>query len=149
HHQGLILLSIDNLFNKNILQKRFMQNPEMQSVEILLEEKMPANVIITKEQKEKVEKVKNVDYETYAVREFNKPYDKVNHINVISNEEYSVIINQNGDGYSKYKNIVINRFKQTDDVQQGIYFFFKNIKTKRIWSSGQKNYLAEADKFSA
>ena len=149
HHQGLILLSIDNLFNKNILQKRFMQNPEMQSVEILLEEKMPANVIITKEQKEKVEKVKNVDYETYAVREFNKPYDKVNHINVISNEDYSVIINQNGDGYSKYKNIVINRFKQTDDVQQGIYFFFKNIKTKRIWSSGQKNYLAEADKFSA
>ena len=25
HHQGLILLSIDNLFNKNILQKRFMR----------------------------------------------------------------------------------------------------------------------------
>ncbi len=149
HHQGLILLSIDNLFNKNILQKRFMQNPEMQSVEILLEEKMPANVIITKEQKEKVEKVKNVDYETYAVREYNKPYDKLSHINVISNEDYSVIIDQKGDGYSKYKNIVINRFKQTDDVQQGIYFFFKNIKTKRIWSSGQKNYLAEADKFSA
>ena len=149
HHQGLILLSIDNLFNKNILQKRFMQNPEMQSVEILLEEKMPANVIITKEQKEKVEKVKNVDYETYAVREYNKPYDKLSHINVISNEDYSVIIDQKGDGYSKYKNIVINRFKQTDDMQQGIYFFFKNIKTKRIWSSGQKNYLAEADKFSA
>ena len=149
HHQGLILLSIDNLFNKNILQKRFMQNPEMQSVEILLEEKMPANVIITKEQKEKVEKVKNVDYETYAVREYNKPYDKLSHINVISNEDYSVIIDQKGDGYSKYKNVVINRFKQTDDVQQGIYFFFKNIKTKRIWSSGQKNYLAEADKFSA
>ena len=29
HHQGLILLSINNLFNNNILQKRFMQNPEI------------------------------------------------------------------------------------------------------------------------
>ena len=149
HHQGLILLSINNLFNKNILQQRFIANPEMQSVNILLEEKMPENVIITKEQKEKVEKVKTIDYETYAVREYNKPYDKLNNINIISNEDYSVIIDQKGNGYSKYKDIVINRFKQTDDEEQGIFFFFKNIKTKRIWSSGQKNYLALADKYTA
>ena len=149
HHQGLILLSIDNLFNTNILQKRFMENPEMQSVEILLEEKMPENVIITKEQKEKVEKVKNIDYETYAVREYNKPFDKLKHINIISNEDYSVIIDQKGDGYSKYKDIVINRFKKTDELQEGIQFFFKNIKTKRIWSSAQMNYLSAADKYAA
>ena len=149
HHQGLILLSIDNLFNRNILQKRFMENPEIQSVEILLEERMPENVIITKEQKEKVEKVKTIDYETYAVREYNKPYDKLRNINVISNEDYSVIVDQKGDGYSKYKDIVINRFKQTDEVQEGIHFFFKNIKTKRIWSSGQMNYLALPDKYTA
>ena len=148
HHQGLILLSIDNLFNKNIFQKRFMENPEIEAVEILLEERMPENVIITKEQKEKVEKIKNIDYETYAVREYNKAYDKLNHINVISNEDYSVIIDQKGNGYSKYKDIVINRFKPTDEVEEGIFFFFKNIKTKRIWTSGQKNYLAPADKYS-
>ncbi len=148
HHQGLILLSINNLFNKNILQQRFIANPEMQSVNILLEERMPENVIITKEQKEKVEKVKTIDYETYAVREYNKLYDKLNNINIISNEDYSVIIDQKGNGYSKYKDIVINRFKQTDDEEQGIFFFFKNIKTKRIWSSGQKNYLALADKYT-
>ena len=110
---------------------------------------MPDNVIITKEQKEKVEKVKNVDYETYGIREYAKPYDKLNHINVISNEEYTVVINQKGDGYSKYKDIVINRFKRTDEEQQGITFFLKNIKTKRIWTSGQMNYLALADKYNA
>ena len=147
HHQGLILLSLNNLFNNNVLQKRFMQNPEMQAVEILLEERMPENVIITKEQKEKVEKIKNVDYETYSLREFNKPYDKINSINIIANEDYSVVVDQRGNGYSKYKDIVINRFKKTDDVQQGIFFFFKNIKTKRIWTSGQMNYLAPADKY--
>ena len=149
HHQGLILLCIDNLFNRNILQKRFMGNPEIQSVEILLEERMPENIIITKEQKEKVEKVKTVDYETYAVREYNKPYDKLRNINVISNEDYSVVVDQKGDGYSKYKDIVISRFKQTNEVQEGIHFFFKNIKTKRIWSSGQMNYLALPDKYTA
>ena len=148
HHQGLILLSIDNLFNNNVLQKRFMENPEMGAVEILLEERMPANVIITKEEKEKVERIKNIDYETYAIREYNKPYDNLRHINLISNEDYSIILDQKGNGYSKYKDIVINRFKTTDDVEQGIFFFLKNIKTKRIWSVGQKNYLAQADKYN-
>ena len=149
HHQGLILLSIDNLFNNNILQKRFMQNPEMKAVDILLEERMPENVIITKEQKEKVQRTKNVDYETYIVREYNKAYDNLNHINAISNDDYTVIVDQKGNGYSKFKDIAINRYKKTDDIEEGIFFFFKNIKTKRIWTSGQKNYLSQADKYSA
>ena len=148
HHQGLILLSLDNLFNNNILQKRFMQNPEMEAVKILLEERMPERVILTKEQKERVEKVKNIDYETYLVREFNKPYDKLGNINVISSDDYTVITDQKGNGYSKYKDIAINRFKKTDDIEQGIFFFFKNIKTKRIWASNQMNYLAMPDKYT-
>ena len=38
HHQGLILLSINNAINNNILQKRFDKNPEIQAVDILLQE---------------------------------------------------------------------------------------------------------------
>ena len=110
---------------------------------------MPENVIITKEQKEKVERIKTIDYEAYGVREYTKPYDKLKHINIVSNEDYSVIIDQKGDGYSKYKDIAINRFKKTDIIQEGINFFFKNIKTRRIWTFGQMNYLATADKYSA
>ena len=148
HHQGLILVSINNLFNNNIMQKRFMENPEIQSVEILLEEKMPENVIITKNEKEKVERIKNIDYETYRVREINKPYEKIKSINAISNENYLILIDSKGNGYSKYKDIVINRFKVTDELEQGIHFYIKNIKSKRIWSSGQMNFLSMADKYN-
>ena len=109
---------------------------------------MPENVIITKEQKEKVERIKTIDYEAYGVREYTKPYDKLKHINIVSNEDYSVIIDQKGDGYSKYKDIAINRFKKTDIIQEGINFFFKNIKTRRIWTFGQMNYLSTADKYN-
>ena len=148
HHQGLILLSINNLFNQNILQKRFMQNPEMSAVEILLEERMPQNVIITKEEKEKVEKIKSVDYESYYQREYTKIDEDLQPINMISNNEYKIITNQYGNGYSMYKNMLINRYKETDEEEQGIFFFIKNIKTKRIWSSSQKSYLAPADKYN-
>lgn len=72
HHQSLILLSINNLFNNNILQKRFIENPEINAVSILLQETMPETAIITKENKEKVEKFKYVDYEDYIQDTYKK-----------------------------------------------------------------------------
>lgn len=135
HHQGLILLSINNLINQNILQKRFIQNPEIEAVSILLQETIPDTFIITKEKKEKVEKLKYKDYEDYIQTTYNKINEKLISGNVIANENYTIAKNQIGEGISKYKDIYINRFKPTDDYPQGIFFTIKNIKSKEIWSS--------------
>ena len=135
HHQSLILLSIDNLFNQNILQKRFMENPEMKAVSILLQERMPEKAIITKENKEKIEKLKYKDYEDYIQETYDKIDERLVRGNVISNEEYVIAMNQKGNGFSKYKDIYVNRFKNTSDYNQGIILSFKNIKTNNIWSS--------------
>lgn len=108
---------------------------------------MPENIIITKEEKEKVEKIKYIDYENATQREITKINTKLNNVNVIGNDKYTIIMDQKGNGYSKYNNILINRYKYTDDEEQGIFFFFKNIKTKRIWTSNYMNYLSKADKY--
>ena len=140
HHQALILLSINNLFNDNIFQKRFMENPEIEAVSILLQERMPETFIITKENKEKPEKIKYQDYENYTVREYNKIDERIQRGNVIGNEKYVVAINQNGNGISKFEENYINRFKTTDDYNQGIYFYIKDIQTNEIWSgAGEDN----------
>ena len=144
HHQALILLSINNLFNNNVLQKRFMENPELEAVSILLQERMPETFNITKENKEKPEKIKYQDYENYSVREYNKIDERVIRGNVIGNERYIVAINQNGEGVSKFEENYINRFKKTDDYNQGIFFFIKDIETNDIWkATGEDN----CDKF--
>lgn len=147
HHQGLILLSINNLINDMILQKRFIRNPEIESVDIILQERMPENVIITKEKKEKPNKIKYQDYENYIETIFNKPEYEVDKYNVISNENYSVIMNQKGEGYSKYKDILINRYKETSENLQGIFFYIKDINSKKIWSSNYTNFLDKPDKY--
>ena len=71
HHQALILLSLNNYFNNQIFQKRFSQNAEIEAVNILLQERMPETFIITKENKQKPEKIKYKDYENYSVRQYN------------------------------------------------------------------------------
>lgn len=135
HHQALILLSINNFFNDNIFQKRFMENPEIEAVSILLQERMPETFIVTKENKENPEKIKYQDYENYTVREYNKIDERIQRGNVIGNEKYVVAINQNGEGISKFEEKYINRFKNTDDYKQGIFFYIKDIDTNEIWSA--------------
>ena len=148
HHQGLILLSIDNFINNNILQDRFNKNPEIAAVDILLQERMPEKAIITKEKKEKVEKIKLKKHDNYAVRVYNRINGNLHKANVISNGTYTVCMNDKGDGFSKCNNIIINKYKETFDYQQGIYFYIKNINSKRIWTNTYANYLGKPDKYS-
>ena len=147
HHQGLILLSINNLINQLILQKRFTKNPEIQAVTILLQETMPEKAIITKEDKEKVEKLKYKDYEDYIVRTYTKIDERLITGNVLSNENYMVAMNQKGEGVSKYKNIYINHFKRTDDYIQGIIFNIKSIKNKQIISSSYSQNIKNGNQY--
>ena len=145
HHQALALLSINNLINNQIFQKRFMQNPEIEGTKVLLQERIPDTFITTKDKKEKIDKIKYKDYENYTEQVINKIDNRIVRGNVISNEHYTVAINQKGQGFSKYKDLYINRFKKTSDENQGIFFYIKNIKTNKIWST---NYTKETDKYS-
>ncbi len=148
HHQGLILVSINNLFKQNIMQKRFMENPELKAVDILLQEKMPENIIITKEEKEKVEKIKYIYDNDYSQREITKPNIRIPQINVISSGNYTIVMNSKGESYSKYGNLLINRYKKTNDLNQGIFFYIKDVKSKRIWTANQMDYLGKPDKYA-
>ena len=138
HHQGLILLSINNLFNDYILQKRFMQNPEMEATSVILQERKPDKFIVTKEDKEKIEKLKYTDYEDYITNTYLKLDERLITGNVISNENYTIAMSQKGGGFSKFNDIYINRFKPTEEIAQGIFFYIKNIKTKEILTT---NYI--------
>ena len=141
HHQALILLSINNLLNNNIFQKRFIKNPEVKATQFLLQEIMPETFILTKEEKEKPEKIKYEDCESYFVQVFNKIDPRLIRSNIISNGKYTIGINQRGEGFSQFNNILINRFKQTNDYEQGIFIYVKNVNSKKIMKIGEKGSI--------
>jgi cyclic beta-1,2-glucan synthetase len=116
HHEGMILTSIDNALNKNIFQKRFMSNPEIVGIKVLLEEKMLEDEIVTKEKREKVQKIKYDGYKEEAPR--TRGY------NVISKNEISNIVKDDGYECTKFDDIVVGK---------GFKFFIKNISTNKIY----------------
>lgn len=147
HHQGLILTSLNNFFHDNIMVERFMKNPDIEAVNILLQERMPKFAILTKEKKERIEKNHIDDYETYSQRTYTKPDYKLNRINVISNGGYMICLDENGKGFSKYNNLLVNKFKEDIGLEQGIFFYIKNIKTKQIWSNARLKNVKQPDKY--
>ena len=117
HHQGMILTSINNLINNNIFQKRLMENPEMQGIKILLQENMPEDVIITKEKKDKTEKIKYEGYKNIQPRE--------NGLNVLSSNELCNIIDSEGKELTKINDII---------AYKKIYIYIKNMNTNKIYN---------------
>ena len=144
HHQGLILLSINNIINNNILKKRFNKNPEIEAVDVLLQEKMPMNMIITKEKKEKITNFNEAKDYGYAERTILKENPYIRDVHVISNENYKITIDEFGEGKSEYNGILINNYKETNEIKQGIFFYIKNIKNKRIIRAAEKSSVTFA-----
>ena len=134
HHQALILLAINNCINENILKKRFNLNPEIEAVDILLQERMPINMILTKEYKEKIDNIKVQNDLAYNERVIEKHHSMYRNIGVISNGDYKIMLNDLGMGYSDYEGNLIYQYKLTNDVKQGIFFYIKNIRTKEIFN---------------
>lgn len=148
HHQALSLLSINNFINNNILVERFMNNPEIEAIDILLQERIPEKAIITKEKKEKIEKVKPKDYQNYMETTYTKIGSNLNRVNVISNGSYTVCTKENGEGFSKWNGILVNRFKETADYKQGILFYIKDVQSKRIWVNTPIDKENRGDKYT-
>ena len=132
HHQALIFLSINNVINHNILKDRFNNNREIEATNILLQERMPVQLIITKENKEKITKNKVTTMNAYKEQVILEHRNEYKNINIISNENYKITIDDLGNSISEYKDLMVNNYKETLELNQGINSMVKNIKTKKI-----------------
>jgi cellobiose phosphorylase len=149
HHQGMSLLAINNCLHANIMQRRFLRDPAVRSARLLLQEKVPENVVFTKEAKEKVISVKGPEtVENNLVRCYHRPDPALPKAHILSNGEYSVMLTDRGTGYSKYKDIEITRWREDSALDPyGMFFFFRNVETDAVWSSAFAPYNRLPEKY--
>lgn len=147
HHQALILLSINNLFNDNILQERFMSNPEIRATSILLQERMPSDMLITKEKKEKTKRIKYTGFDNYVQNIYTEICEDLRKCNVLSNEDYLIEIDDKGEGFSRYGDILINKYKETRDGEKGIFFYLRDVSNGSFWKASYENDMSKKDRY--
>lgn len=147
HHQGMILSAIANHLNDGIIRKYFHKDVRVQSFDILLKEKVQLNPVIDL----KMFGYKKYNYERETVendiREFND-INEVPEISILSNSKYSLLINDRGNGFSRYKTIQLNRYRKITEQDYGNYLYIKDLDTNKVWSNTYAPTNIKPDKYN-
>jgi len=101
HHQGMILIALDNLLNQNVMQQRFHSEPLVQATELLLQERIPRGVALARP---RAEEVRPDGIQTRMRAPDPRKYDSAGlptpRTQLLSNGAYSVVVTTAGSGYS-------------------------------------------------
>jgi len=137
HHQGMSLLAIDDYLHTNVFQRRFHTDAEMNAARLLLQEKIPGNLLFTKEAKEKTLPFKGmVAKEMSPIRKFAAIDPFLPNAHILSNGNYSILITDRGTGYSKNRLVAVSRWRADEVLNPyGMFFYIHNNTTDEIWSA--------------
>ena len=134
HHQGMILASLANYLKNHCLQNYFERDPQMLSQQTLLKEKAQVKPYIDL----KVTKYKRYQYDkTPSESDAREYHDVANvpEIGLLSNGSYTVLLNDRGAGFSRYKNVQINRYRKVGSEYFGQFLYIRNRQTDHLWSN--------------
>ena len=134
HHQGMILASLANYLADHCMQRYFMHEPTMRSMETLLKEKAQVKPYIDL----KVTQYKRYKYSKVQTESDARDFDtiaNVPEIGVLSNGQYTVLMNDRGSGFSRFKGITLGRYRKITSDHYGTYLYIRNLRNDKLWSA--------------
>ena len=147
HHQGMILSALANHLKDGVIRNYFHKDVRVQSFDILLKEKVQLNPVIDL----KMFGYKKYNYERENVendiREFNA-INEIPEISILSNSKYSLLINDRGNGFSRYKTIQLNRYRKITEQDYGNYMYIKDLSNNKVWSNTYAPTNVKPDKYN-
>lgn len=146
HHQGMILAALTNYLHTNCLQEYFHMDKAIQSMETLLKEKAQIKPYIDL----KTSKFKRYKYPKESQENDIREYDDVSaipEIGVLSNGYYTLLINDRGCGFSRYKDLYINRYRKITAENYGVFMYIRNVYTDELWSNTYAPLNVKPDKY--
>ena len=149
HHQGMVLVAIGNVLNDRVMVERFHADPIVEAAELLLQERMPRDVLVARPRAEEVKSAADArDLVPPVLRRFTSPHDSIPRTHLLSNGRYAVMVTTAGSGYSRWGDVAVTRWRE--DVTQdnwGNYLFLRDMHTGAVWSAGHQPTGAEADSY--
>lgn len=147
HHQGMILSALANHLKDGVIRNYFHKDVRVQSFDVLLKEKVQLNPVIDL----KMFGYKKYNYERENVendiREFNS-INEIPEISILSNSKYSLLINDRGNGFSRYKTIQLNRYRKITEQDYGNYMYIKDLSNNKVWSNTYAPTNVKPDKYN-
>jgi cyclic beta-1,2-glucan synthetase len=151
HHQGMTIAALDNALHQGVLRRRFHAEPAVQASELLLQERTPRGVPVTRPRADEVRGPRDVRAEVLPVlRHFSSPHDTPPRTHLLSNGRYSVMITAAGSGYSRWRGIDITRWREDPTLDPwGSFVFLRDTRSGEVWSAGYQPSGVEPERYAA
>jgi cyclic beta-1,2-glucan synthetase len=149
HHQGMTLVSLGNVVHDGLTRRRFHAHPMVQAAELLLQERTPRAVSVTRPRGEEVRVAPLVrDLVLPALRRFGSPHDVTPRTHLLSNGRYTVMITAAGAGFSRFRDLAVTRWREdTTRDCWGNFVFLRDTRTGDVWSAGFQPSGTEMDRY--
>ncbi|NGM47573.1 glycosyl transferase [Rhodobacter sp. SGA-6-6] len=150
HHQGMTITAIANALLNGRLRERFHAEPMIQGVELLLQERIPRDVASAPPRATEVPVTATEHSDAPAVRTFDAPASETPTAHLLSNGNYGVLLTPTGEGFSRWRDMAITRWRaESTQAAHGSFIFMRDTTTGAIWSAGVQPTRATPDKQSA
>ncbi len=151
HHQGMTLIALANVLNDGAVRNRFHAEPTVQATELLLQERTPRDVMVTRPRAQDVSASAQVrELIPPVVRRFSTAQTSTPRTHLLSNGRYVVMLTVAGSGYSRWKDLAITRWREDATCDcWGSYVFLRDVNTGQVWSAGFQPSGVEADSYEA
>ncbi|WP_353154834.1 glucoamylase family protein [Herminiimonas fonticola] len=147
HHQGMLLVALGNVINRNVMRHRFHHEPIIRSAELLLHEAQPrwvqpASLAI----REDIERPTVVMPESGVARHFNTAMTPTPETQLLSNGHYAVMLTAAGSGYSLWSKLGVTRWREDATRDQwGSHLYLRDIDSGKFWSACYQPTAVEPD----
>ncbi len=148
HHQGMSLVSLDNVLQKSAMRVRFHAEPAITAADLLLQERSIRFVeapALIEEEEPQTHELADAPEVARTVEGFSSP-SPVTHL--LSNRRYTVMLTDSGGGYSSWRGRAVTRWREdaTRDCW-GTFIYLYDVDERRLWSSGFQPTAAVPDDY--
>jgi len=149
HHQGMLLVALGNVINKNVMRHRFHREPIIRSAELLLHESQPrwiqpASLAISDD----LERPTVVAPESGVARHFYSAMTATPETQLLSNGHYAVMLTAAGSGYSLWNKLGVTRWREDATRDQwGSHLYLRDSDSGKFWSACYQPTAVEPDSY--
>ena len=140
HHQGMSLVSLANVLQEDLVERRFHADPAVQATELLLQERIPVGVPAAHPRAEEVltgrvvQTMPGMITRVYESADLDTPRTQL-----LSNGTYNVMLTTAGSGYSRCEGNAVTRWRE--DVTKdnwGAFVYLRDVRSGAVWSAGHQ-----------
>lgn len=136
HHQGMSFLTLANVLLPQKMYNRFHRNKYVQSMELLLQERLPNKPrILDHPVQAYAHKHDSPIHHIGEARTYSSPHTWTPEVCLLSNGAFTTVITVSGGGFSRYQGMAITRWQEDPVIEQtGACVYIRDITDDQVWS---------------